>query len=78
MLVNGKELNFDNVRDWSKKDLKEFINSLKRIDGKQAIILRKLCANEINRQNEVKRVNERYEKNKKFIIKVNGGPYFEN
>ena len=78
MLVNGKELNFDNVRDWSKKDLKEFINSLKRIDGKQAIILRKLCANEINRQNEVKRVNERYEKNKKFIIKVNGGSYFEN
>lgn len=78
MLVNGKELNFDNVRDWSKKDLKEFINSLKRIDGKQATILRKLCANEINRQNEVKRVNERYEKNKKFIIKVNGGPYFEN
>lgn len=73
MLVNGKELNFDNVRDWSKKDLKEFVNSLKRIDGKQAIILRKLCANEINRQNEVKRVNERYEKNKKFIIKVNGG-----
>lgn len=73
MLVNGKELNYDNIADWSQKDLKEFINSLKQIDGKQAIILRKLCANEINRQNEVKRVNERYEKNKKFIIKVNGG-----
>lgn len=69
MLVNGKELNCDNERDWSDKELQEFVDELSSKHSKTEQVLLGLCKNEIARRREISKINKRFNDNKEFILR---------
>lgn len=73
MLVKGKELNRDNVQDWSDMELHMFEYALKNNLKGESHLLYRLVKNEQNRRTAVNNVNNRFRKNAEFLIQSLGG-----
>ena len=75
MLVNGVEINRDNLSDWSCHALRNIQGTLAHNVGQgwgdvsEEKLLMKLISNEIKRQTRVKKINDHAERVKELTIK---------